>query len=99
MLTIRVADDAGDLGLATSADLAVQTLDEIGTTAKELPSPALVADAVVPVFCASKRRDGVGLVAHEAAHGVRVETQQEGDEEVVSVPERLKRLLSDAVVS
>jgi len=93
-----MADHAGDLGLAAGAHLAVQALDEVEAAGKQLPPPALVADAVVPELVAGEGRDGVGLVAHEAAHRVRVEADQEGDEEVVRVPERLERLLPDAVV-
>src|SRR6478735_2169006 len=97
-LTIRMADHAGDLGLPAGANLAVQTLNEVEASAEELPSPALVADAVIPEFVSGEGRDGGSGITHEAADGVRVQGDHEGNEEVVRVPESLERLLADAVV-
>ena len=51
-----------------------------------------------PVGLACKRRKGVNRVADEAADGVGVESEEEGDKEMVRVPERLERLLADASV-
>lgn len=54
---------------------------------------------MLPEDLAGERRESVGGVTDEAAHSVRVHAQKEGDEQVVSVPERLERLLSNSVVS
>ena len=91
-------DDTGDLGVAKSTDLTVQTLDEIQATGPELPPPSEITDTYGPVRVARERRDWERGAAHEASDGVRVQAEEEGDEEVVRVPERLERLLSDAVV-
>ena len=93
-----MAHDARDLGLATGADLAVQPLYHVQATGPQLPAPAEVADAVLPVFSAGKGRDGVDGVADEAADGVGVKAEQKGNKEVVSVPKGLKRLLADLCV-
>jgi len=97
-LTIWVTDDTGDAGLAAGADLTVETLDQIDAASPELPSPPEVTDAVVPIILASEWRVCVLGRAHKAPDGVGVQTQEEGDEQVVGVPERLERLLPDAVV-
>jgi len=92
---VGVADDFDDLGRAPRVDFAVEALEQVDATAPELPPPALVADAVVPEVGAGEGGVGVGAVADEAVGGVGVEAKQEGDEEVVRVPERLERLLPD----
>lgn len=95
---IRVADHAGDLGFTNSTDLAIQALEEVKAACPKLPAPAEVADAVLPVLLTVKRREAVGSVADEAANRVGVQGEEEGDEEVVSVPKGLEGLLSDSVV-
>jgi hypothetical protein len=85
-----VADNLDNLGLAPAANLAVQTVDKVKTTAYKLPSPALVADAVGPEVGLVERRKGRGGVTDEAARGMGVHAKQERDEEVVGVPERLE---------
>ena len=90
-----VADDLDDLGLAAGADLAVEALDQVDAAAPQLPAPALVADAVIPEVRARERREVADRVPHEAVRGVGVESEQEGDEEVVRVPEGLEGLLPD----
>ena len=93
-----MADDTGDASLTADADLTVETLHQVQAASEELPTPAFVTDAVVPEVGPSKRREGVGGIAYEAAHGVGVQAQHEGNEQVVGVPESLERLLPDTVV-
>lgn len=93
-----MADHAGNLGLPTDANLTPETLNKVQPTRPQLPPPTKVADAVVPVLVAAKGGNGVGRIADETPDGVRVQTEHEGDEEVVRVPEGLEALLSDAVV-
>jgi hypothetical protein len=93
-----VTDDLDDLGLSPAADLAVQTVAEIETTTDKLPSPAFVANAVGPEVLLVERREVGNGVAYEAAGCMCVHAEQERDKEVVSVPESLKRLLSDPMV-
>ena len=83
-------DDAGNLGLTNGADFTVETLAEVEASSPQLPSPAEITDAVLPVLVAGKGRVALGSIADEAADGVGVETEQERDEEVVSVPEGLE---------
>lgn len=89
-LTVWVANNTSDLGTAASADLPVGTLHEVESSSPKLPSPAEVADAVVPVILSSKWRVRQGGIAHEAASGVGVQSQEKGNEEVVGVPEGLE---------
>lgn len=53
---------------------------------------------MVPELLAGKWRYRVCCIAHETAGGVGVESQHEGDEEVMCVPKGLKCLLSNAMV-
>lgn len=93
-----MANDTGNLGSTASTDLTVETLNQVDTATKQLPSPTFVTDTVLPEDLTGERRECVGGVTDEAAHSVRVHAQQEGDEQVVSVPERLERLLPNSVV-
>lgn len=92
---IGVADDFDDLSRTPRVDLAVEALEQVDAAAPELPAPALVADAVVPEVGAVERGVGMGAVADEALGGVGVEADEEGDEEVMGVPEGLEGLLPD----
>jgi hypothetical protein len=93
-----VTDDLDNLGLAPAANLTVETVEEVKTTAKELPSPSLVTNAVRPEVVVVKWRESRGSVTDETAGCVGVHAEQEGNEKVVSVPESLEGLLSDPVV-
>lgn len=96
--TIRMADNASNLGGTACADLTVETLNQVDTATKQFPSPTFVTDTVLPEDLSGERRECVGRVTDEAADSVGVHAQQERDEQVVSVPERLERLLSNSVV-
>lgn len=93
-----MADNTSNLGGTASADLTVETLNEIDTATKQFPSPTFVTDTVLPEDLTGERRESVGRVTDEAAHSMSVHAQQERDEQVVSVPERLERLLPNSVV-
>lgn len=90
-----MSDNTGDLGFAARTNLTVETLDKVETTGPELPSPAEVTNAVLPVFTSGEGREGSGAVTDEAADGMGVETKHERDEQVVGVPEGLETLLAD----
>ena len=92
---VGVADHLHDLRLAPRADFSDDALDEIDAAREELPPPPFVTDAVRPEDVPRKGRVVDDAVAHEAVGRVRVHAQQEGDEEVVRVPEGLERLLPD----
>lgn len=98
LLTIRMFDNTGNLGLTDGTNLTVQPLNEVEATGPELPSPAKITNAVLPVLITGKWRNGVGCVTDEAPDGVGVQTEEKWDEQMVSVPEGLERLLSDAVM-
>jgi hypothetical protein len=97
-ITVWVADDLDNLGLASAADLSVETVHEVQTAADKLPSPALVTNAVGPEVVVIERGKGRSCVTHEAASGMRVHAKQEWDKQMMRVPEGLERLLSDPVV-
>ena len=94
-----MSDNLDDLGLPARADFTVQAIHEVKTTAEQFPSPSLVSNAVGPEVLSGKWRKWSSSVTDEAASGVGVHAEQKGDEQVVSVPESLERLLSDPVVS
>ena len=95
---VRVADDFGDSRRAPGLNGAVDALDQINASGDELPSPAVVADAVVPEVSSCEGGIGHCGVADETAGGVRVHCQEEGDEKVVGVVEGFETLLTDLVV-
>lgn len=94
-----MADDTIDLCVTTGPNLAVQALDHVKSSSPQFPAPAEISKAVLPVRRSGKRRDGLDGVADKTAGCVRVETEEEGDKEVVGVPKRFKRLLTNLVVS
>jgi hypothetical protein len=93
-----VAHDLDNLGLTSAADFTVEAIHEVKTTAYKFPSPTLVTNAVGPEIIMVERREIRSSVTNEAASSVRVHAEQEGNEEVVSVPKRLEGLLADPVV-
>jgi hypothetical protein len=54
---------------------------------------------MVPVVLAGKGREAVGRVTDEAANRVGVQGQEKGNEQVVHVPKRFERLLSNPMMS
>jgi hypothetical protein len=93
-----VTHDLDDLGLASAADLTVESIAEVETTANKLPSPTLVTDAVSPESYLVEWGERRSSVTNEAAGSVGVHAEQERNEEVVGVPKGLEGLLSDPVV-
>ena len=79
-LTVWVAHNTSNLGLAESTDLTVQALEKVETSGEQLPSPTEIADAVRPVVVTGERGESVGRVSDEASDGVSVEAEEEGDE-------------------
>lgn len=96
---VGMANDLEDLSLSSCSDLSVDPLDQVDSSSEKLPPPALVAYAMGPELLASERREGLRRVSHEAACCMGVHAQQERDEQVVRVPERLERLTSYAIMS
>lgn len=76
-------------------NFAVDALAEVDSAADEFPAPTFVADAVVPERCTVKGGVGCLGIANEAPRGMGVESKEEGNEEMMCVPERLVRLLPD----
>lgn len=94
-----MANNLDNLGLTPAADLSVQTVTQIQAASYKLPSPTLVANAVVPEVFLIKRRKRRNCITYEAAGCMRVHSEQEWNEQVMRIPKSLKRLLSDPVVS
>lgn len=90
-----MTDDSHNRSISSRSNLAVKSLNQVKATSPELPSPSLITDAMVPEIVTSEWREGVRGVSNEASSGVGVEPKHEGDEQVVSVPERLKGLLTN----
>jgi len=98
MLTIRMAHDPDNLCLFPGSDLSVHTFDEIESTSPELPTPTFITDAVRPEILRVKWRKGLNGVANKASCGMGVESEQEWNEQMMGVPERLERLLANLIV-
>jgi hypothetical protein len=81
-----MTDDLDYLGLTSAANLTVETVEKVKTTAYKLPSPTLVTDAVGPEVVVVERRESRSGVTNETASRVGVHAEQERNEEVVSVP-------------
>ena len=93
-----MADDLDDLSLPSASDLSVKTIKQVQTTSEKLPSPSFVSNAVGPEVGVVEWREWCRGVTHETASRVGVHAEKEGDEQVVSVPESLERLLTDPVM-
>lgn len=93
-----MADYSGDLRATLGTDFPVETLNQIKTTGEQLPSPSLITNAVLPEDLSCEGGERVGGITDEATNGVGVQAEEERDEEMVSVPEGLERLLPNAVV-
>ncbi len=94
-----MADHLCDCGFPPCSYLPVYSLDEIKASGEQFPSPPFISDTVCPEIGSRERRIWCGGVSNEAVGGVGVHTQQERDEEMVSVPESLVGLLADLVMS
>jgi hypothetical protein len=98
--TTRMHQNLGEPGRAASADLSVDAFSEVDDTGPDGEPPALVAETVIGGI------EGEDLavrwfsgVTHETSSGVSVEANHEEERKVVRVPERLKALVANFVVS
>lgn len=87
---VGVANNFDNLSLASAADLAIQTVEEVQTASDKLPSPALVTNAVRPEVVLVERRVGRDCVSDETARCMCIHAEQERDEQVMCVPEGFK---------
>ena len=90
LLTVRMFDNLDDFCRPTSPNLAIYSFNKVQSTANELPTPALVSDAVVPEILATEWRDWFDSVSDEAPCGMGIHCQEKRYEEMVCVPERLE---------
>lgn len=87
---IWMTDDLDNLGITSGSVFTVETLKEVESTSPELPTPSLISQAELPEFLSSKWRVWQLGATDEASSGVGVQTEHEGNEKVVSVPESLE---------
>ena len=88
-------EDLGKLGRATGTDLPPDALEEVDNTGPDGETPGEVTKADLWVV------EGEGLsepwlraTANEASRGVCVEADHEEERQMMSIPERLKTLLT-----
>jgi hypothetical protein len=93
-----MAHNSDNLRLSPGSDLSVHTFDEIESTSPELPTPAFITDAVRPEIFRVKWRKRLNGVTNKASCGMGVESEQEWNEQMMGVPERLERLLANLMV-
>ena len=96
--TSWMTNDLGQLGISPGPNLSIDSFNHIDSSSPQLPSPALIAQAMIPERLSCKGRVGVQTVADETSSSMGVESQQEGDEQMVRVPEGLEGLCSNPVV-
>jgi hypothetical protein len=99
MLTIWMTNDPDNLGLSSGSDFTINSLDKVKTTSPKLPSPSLVTNTMFPEVGLVEWRERHGGVTHETTGGVSVEAEHKWNEEMVSVPKCLERLLADLSMS
>jgi hypothetical protein len=97
-LTIWMTDDLDDFGFSSTSDLTPNSFTEIEPPSPEFPSPSLISNAVVPEILACEGGEWQLCVSNETSRGVGVEAKQEWDEQMMGVPERFERLLTDLVM-
>ena len=90
-----MANNPNNLRLPPAPDLSVQPLSQIDATSPQLPSPTLVSDAVSPKLLSGKGRKRQLRVADETTGSMGIHGQQKRNKQMMRVPERLERLLSD----
>lgn len=98
LLTVWVANNLDDLGLASATNLTVEAIEEVKTTSHKLPSPSLVTNAVGPEVVVVEWRESWSGITDEAAGRMGVHAEQERDKQMMRVPEGLERLLANPVV-
>ena len=87
---VRVTDDFDNVGSTASTDLTVNTFECVNDTTPYVPTPCLITNAVVPERSASKWRIWQWRITNEAASCVGVQSQEERNEHMVSIPESLE---------
>lgn len=87
---VRVPNHRGNMSRTARRDRPVDPFHQIDPAGHQLPPPAFIADAVFPKGIPGERGEWVGGVSDEAAGGMGVEAQQEGDEKVMGVIESFK---------
>jgi hypothetical protein len=85
-----MAHDSDNLRLSSCPDLSVHTFYEVESTSPELPTPTFVTNAVGPEVVMVKWGEGLNGVANKASSGMGVKSEQERNEEMMSVPEGLE---------
>ena len=93
-----MTDHLCDHGPPSRSNLPIDPFQEVKTTTHELPSPALVANTMVPEFLTCEWRDRVGRIAHETTGGVGIESEHVRDEQMVRIPKGLEGLLPDSMM-
>ena len=96
--TVWMTDHLRDHGPSSGSNFSIDPFQEVETTTHELPSPALVANTMVPEFLPCEWRDRIGRITHEAAGCVGIESEHERDEQMVCVPKGFERLLPDSMM-
>lgn len=96
--TVWMTDHLRDHGPPSRSNLPIDPLQEVKTTTHEFPSPALVAETMIPELIPCEWRDWIGRIAHEAAGGMGIESEHERDEQMVCVPKGFERLLPDSMM-
>lgn len=89
---VRMSYNLCDLSLPTSSDHAVDTFDEVDDTGSQCESPRLITDTVIPESLASEWRYwclGVGI-PDETSSSVGVQSKEEDEGQMMSVPENLE---------
>ena len=97
-LTIWMANDLGDDGIAPRSNLAVEAFEDVQGRGSKLPSPTFVPETVIPKLLSRKGRNGICCIPYKASSGVGIQREHERDEEVVCVPEGLVGLLADTMM-
>jgi len=91
-------DHLDDLGRSASTDLAIKSLNQVQSASDQFPSPSLVAETVVPERSACKWRYRLHSVSDKAASGMSIKSQEEWYKQMMRVPKRLERLLSNLLM-
>lgn len=76
--------------MSAGTDFSVNTLQEVEAASPELPPPAQVAKAVVPVIGTGEGRKRLDRVADEASGRMSVEGEKEWNKEVMGIPKGFK---------
>jgi hypothetical protein len=95
----RMSDNLGDCSLSCGTNFSVNTLAEVQNTDPQSESPTLITNTMIPEVLSGEWRESISSITDEASDRMGVETEHKDESQMMRIPESLKALLTDLLVS